>query len=141
MRTDDRTESASGATSTLLAPTWRRVDGQEAPAGSAVRPDGPDDAPREDAEPAPAGPVAQRSNLAIWLVLAAVGISVLLGVVADARVGVLGISATLAAGGAIRAVARTAPVGLAVRSRSVDVFMFWTLAVVIAVLGVVAPDV
>lgn len=143
-RTDERTEPATGGTDTLLAPDWPHVGEARAgaPGGQRDQQDeegwasqyAPGAAPSSTPAPVP------RSNLAIWLVLAAVAASVLLGVLVDSRAGVLGVSVTLAACGVARAVVSgPGPVGIVIRGRVLDVVMFAGLAAAIFVLGVSAP--
>ncbi|MCF4122646.1 DUF3017 domain-containing protein [Antribacter sp. KLBMP9083] len=145
-RTDDRTEPATGGTATLLAPDRPHVGEARAgePGGQRDQRDEEGWASQDDAgaaqssTPAP----APRSNLAIWLVLAGVVASVLLGVLVGSRAGVLGVSATLAACGVARAVVSgPGPVGIVIRGRVLDVVMFASLATAIFVLGVSAPGV
>jgi hypothetical protein len=145
-RTDDRTEPATGGTATLLAPDWPHVG--EAPSGE---PGGQPDQRGEEgwasldgaaAAQSGAQALAPRSNLAIWLVLMGVVVSVLLGILVGSRAGVLGVSATLAVCGVARAVVSgPGPVGIVIRGRVLDVVMFAGLATAIFVLGVSAPGV
>nr|WP_281360145.1 DUF3017 domain-containing protein [Isoptericola halotolerans] len=68
-------------------------------------------------------------------------VAVLLALTVGARVGALTIAATLAVAGTWRATSSSGPVGLAIRSRSFDVFLCWATAGVIAVLALTAPGV
>ncbi len=92
----------------------------------------------EDSDMSPAEP--QRSNLAIWLVLAGVGISVLLGMVAGARAGAIGIGVVLVVCAIFRAVLDS-PVGLVIRTRTVDIILYGATAVLIGVLAVATPSI
>ena len=92
----------------------------------------------EDSDVSPAEP--QRSNLAIWLVLGGVGISVLLGMVAGARAGAIGIGVVLVVCAIFRAVLDS-PVGLVIRSRTVDIILYGATAVLIGVLAVATPSI
>lgn len=85
-------------------------------------------------------PEVQRSNLAIWLVLAGVALSVLVGMAAGARAGVIGISVVLAACAIFRA-CLDSPVGLVIRTRTVDIVLYGTTAVLIGILAVATPSI
>ena len=78
---------------------------------------------------------------AILVVLAGIVLAVVLGMAVGARLGALTIAATLAVAGAWRAVSPSGPVGLAIRSRSFDVFLCWCTAGVMGVLALTAPGV
>ncbi|WP_369371135.1 DUF3017 domain-containing protein [Promicromonospora sp. Populi] len=82
----------------------------------------------------------QRSNLAIWLVLGGVVLSVLLGMVAGARAGAIGISVVLAACAIFRA-CLDSPVGLVIRTRTVDIVLYGATAVLIGILAVATPSI
>ncbi|WP_158280951.1 DUF3017 domain-containing protein [Promicromonospora sp. AC04] len=85
-------------------------------------------------------PEPQRSNLAIWLVLAGVGISVLLGMAAGARAGAIGIGVVLVVCAIFRAVL-VSPVGLVIRTRTIDIVLYGATAVLIGVLAVATPSI
>ncbi|MGW2091563.1 DUF3017 domain-containing protein [Promicromonospora sukumoe] len=92
----------------------------------------------EDSDVSPAEP--QRSNLAIWLVLGGVGISVLLGMLGGARAGAIGIGVVLVVCAIFRAVLDS-PVGLVIRSRTVDIILYGSTAVLIGILAVATPSI
>ncbi|WP_425954939.1 DUF3017 domain-containing protein [Xylanimonas sp. McL0601] len=75
--------------------------------------------------------------------LAVVGVTVaaLLGALVSARLGALAVAATLAIAGTWRAVAprATHAAGIAVRSKSLDVFMYFATAAAIAFLALTVP--
>ncbi len=85
-------------------------------------------------------PELQRSNLAIWLVLGGVGISVLLGMAAGARAGAIGIGVVLVVCAIFRAVLDS-PVGLVIRTRTVDIVLYGATAVLIGALAVATPSI
>ncbi|MFD2797187.1 DUF3017 domain-containing protein [Promicromonospora vindobonensis] len=85
-------------------------------------------------------PELQRSNLAIWLVLVGVVISVLLGMTAGARAGAIGIGVVLVVCAIFRAVLDS-PVGLVIRTRTVDIVLYGATAVLIGVLAVATPSI
>ncbi|MEU4361749.1 DUF3017 domain-containing protein [Promicromonospora sp. NPDC023987] len=85
-------------------------------------------------------PELQRSNLAIWLVLVGVVVSVVLGMTAGARAGAIGIGVVLVVCAIFRAVLDS-PVGLVIRTRTVDIVLYGATAVVIGVLAVVTPSI
>jgi hypothetical protein len=85
-------------------------------------------------------PELHRSNLAIWLVLGGVGLSVLLGMAAGARAGAIGIGVVLVICAIFRAVLDS-PVGLVIRTRTVDIVLYGATAVLIGVLAVAAPSI
>ncbi|MEV0951894.1 DUF3017 domain-containing protein [Promicromonospora sp. NPDC050249] len=85
-------------------------------------------------------PEPQRSNLAIWLVLLGVALSVLLGLTAGARVGAIGIGVVLVVCAIFRAVLDS-PVGLVIRTRTVDIVLYGVTAVLIGVLAVATPSI
>lgn len=85
-------------------------------------------------------PEPQRSNLAIWLVLGGVGLSVLLGMAAGARAGAIGIGVVLVVCAIFRAVLDS-PVGLVIRTRTVDIMLYGATAVLIGVLAVATPSI
>lgn len=78
------------------------------------------------------------------LILAAVGVTAaaLLGALVSARLGALAVALTLAVGGTWRAAKPRTPfaAGLAVRSKAVDVFMYFAAAAAIAFLALTVPD-
>lgn len=78
---------------------------------------------------------------AILVMLSGIALSVVLGLTVGARLGALTIAATLAVAGTWRAVSRSGPPGLAVRSRGFDVGLCWTTAIVMGTLAVTVPDV
>ena len=92
------------------------------------------------AQPAPRfrGPSPRGS-----LILAAAGVTTtaLLGAFVSARLAALAIAATLAVGGTWRAVKPRTPfaTGLAVRSKAIDVVVYFTAAAAIAFLAVTVP--
>lgn len=85
-------------------------------------------------------PEPQRSNLAIWLVLLGVALSVLLGLTAGARVGAIGIGVVLVVCAIFRAVLDS-PVGLVIRTRTVDIVLYGVTAVLIGILAVATPSI
>jgi len=85
-------------------------------------------------------PELQRSNLAIWLVLGGVVVSVLLGMIAGARVGAIGIGVVLVVCAIFRAVLDN-PMGLVIRTRTVDIVLYGATAVMIGVLAVATPSI
>jgi hypothetical protein len=85
-------------------------------------------------------PELQRSNLAIWLVLVGVVVSVLLGMTAGARAGAIGIGVVLVVCAIFRAVLDS-PVGLVIRTRTVDIVLYGGTAVLIGVLAVATPSI
>jgi hypothetical protein len=85
-------------------------------------------------------PESQRSNLAIWLVLGGVGLAVLLGMAAGARAGAIGIGVVLVVCAIFRAVLDS-PVGLVIRTRTVDIMLYGATAVLIGVLAVATPSI
>jgi len=85
-------------------------------------------------------PELQRSSLAIWLVLGGVAISVLLGMAAGARAGAIGIGVVLVVCAIFRAVLDS-PVGLVIRTRTVDIMLYGATAVLIGVLAVATPSI
>ncbi|MFC8801783.1 DUF3017 domain-containing protein [Streptomyces griseoincarnatus] len=85
-------------------------------------------------------PELQRSNLAIWLVLVGVAISVALGMVAGARAGAIGIGVVLVVCAIFRAVLDN-PVGLVIRTRTVDIVLYGATAVLIGILAVATPSI
>lgn len=85
-------------------------------------------------------PEPQRSNLAIWLVLLGVALSVLLGMTAGARAGAIGIGVVLVVCAIFRAVLDN-PVGLVIRTRTVDIVLYGATAVLIGVLAVATPSI
>ncbi|MBE1874763.1 DUF3017 domain-containing protein [Myceligenerans pegani] len=128
-----------GGTATLVAPDWRQ------PADEAGWNDGTPSPERAGHQPAEEDPLdaehpSRRKNRAVWWLLGGVVLSLLLGLVVGGRAGSLGIAVTLAVAGTFRAVLRgPGPVGLAIRTRSLDVMMYMSAAVMIGVLAVVAP--
>jgi hypothetical protein len=82
----------------------------------------------------------QRSNLAVWLVLGGVALSVLLGMIAGARAGAIGIGVVLVVCAIFRAVLDR-PVGLVIRTRTVDIILYGTTAVLIGILAVATPSI
>lgn len=137
----DHPGGSRGGTDTLVAPEWRdpageaRWDESAAPSDNAA-----DAAPVPEEDPLDAEHPSRRGMRAVWWLCAGVGFSLLLGLLIGGRAGTLGIAATLAVAGTFRAVLRgPAPVGLAVRTRGLDVVMYMALAVMIGVLAVVAP--
>lgn len=85
-------------------------------------------------------PEPHRSNLAIWLVLAGVALSVLLGMTAGARAGAIGIGVVLVVCAIFRAVLDS-PVGLVIRTRTVDIVLYGSTAVLIGILAVATPSI
>ncbi|GAB2504334.1 hypothetical protein GCM10027063_49510 [Promicromonospora xylanilytica] len=85
-------------------------------------------------------PELQRSNIAIWLVLVGVALSVLLGMTVGARAGAIGIGVVLVVCAIFRAVLDS-PVGLVIRTRTVDIVLYGATAVVIGVLAVATPSI
>ena len=85
-------------------------------------------------------PELQRSNLAIWLVLGGVGLSVVLGMAAGARAGAIGIGVVLVVCAIFRAVLDS-PVGLVIRTRTVDIMLYGATAVLIGILAVATPSI
>lgn len=85
-------------------------------------------------------PELQRSNLAVWLVLAGVVLSVVLGMVAGARAGAIGIGVVLVVCAIFRAVLDS-PVGLVIRTRTVDIVLYGATAVLIGLLAVATPSI
>ncbi|GHH72756.1 DUF3017 domain-containing protein [Promicromonospora soli] len=85
-------------------------------------------------------PELQRSNLAIWLVLAGVALSVVLGMAVGARAGAIGIGVVLVVCAIFRAVLDS-PVGLVIRTRTVDIMLYGATAVLIGVLAVATPSI
>ena len=85
-------------------------------------------------------PELQRSNLAIWLVLGGVAISVLLGMTVGARAGAIGIGVVLAVCAIFRA-CLDSPVGLVIRTRTVDIVLYGATAVLIGILAVATPSI
>jgi hypothetical protein len=121
-----------GGTATLVAPDWRQ------PADEAGWNDGNPSPAEED--PVDADHPTRRSTRAVWWLLGGVLVSLALGLVVGGRAGSLGIAVTLAIAGIFRAVLRgPGPVGLVIRTRSLDVVMYMSAAVMIGVLAVVAP--
>jgi hypothetical protein len=118
----ERTGEASLTTATTT--TSQELDRSEPASGEA-----------SDMSPEP-----QRSNLAIWLVLGGVGISVLLGMTAGARAGAIGIGVVLVVCAIFRAVLDS-PVGLVIRTRTVDIMLYGATAVLIGVLAVATPSI
>jgi hypothetical protein len=123
----ERTGQAGPATATALASqtTSQELDRSEPLSGDA---------------PDMTLPELQRSNLAIWLVLGGVAISVLLGMIAGARAGAIGIGVVLVVCAIFRAVLDH-PVGLVIRTRTVDVVLYGATAVVIGALAVATPSI
>ncbi len=78
------------------------------------------------------------------LILAASGVTAaaLLGAFVSARLGALAVAATLVIGGTWRAAKPRTPfaTGLAVRSKAIDVFLYFALAAGIAFLALTVPD-
>ncbi|MBL0884739.1 DUF3017 domain-containing protein [Myceligenerans indicum] len=130
---------AGGGTTTLVAPDWRqRADEAGWNDGTSSPERAGDRAAEED--PLDAEHPSRRNTRAVWWLLAGVLASLLLGLVIGGRAGSLGIAVTLAVAGTFRAVLRgPGPAGLAIRTRSLDVVMYMTAAVLIGVLAVVAP--
>jgi hypothetical protein len=85
-------------------------------------------------------PELQRSNLAVWLVLGGVVLSVVAGMIAGARAGAIGIGVVLVVCAIFRAVLDR-PVGLVIRTRTVDVILYGTTAVLIGILAVATPSI
>ncbi|GGM13496.1 hypothetical protein GCM10010102_06350 [Promicromonospora citrea] len=85
-------------------------------------------------------PELQRSTLAIWLVLAGVAVSVLLGLVAGARAGAIGIGVVLVVCAIFRAVLDS-PVGLVIRTRTIDIVLYGATGVLIGGLAVATPSI
>ncbi len=85
-------------------------------------------------------PELQRSNLAVWLVLGGVALSVLVGMFAGARAGAIGIGVVLVVCAIFRAVLDR-PVGLVIRTRTVDIILYGTTAVLIGILAVATPSI
>jgi hypothetical protein len=85
-------------------------------------------------------PEVHRSNLAIWLVLLGVAVSVLLGLTVGARAGAIGIGVVLVVCAIFRAVLDD-PVGLVIRTRTVDIVLYGATAVLIGVLAVATPSI
>ena len=94
--------------------------------------------PRPPSHPRFRGPDPKRS-----LVLAMVGVTVaaLLGALVSARLGALAVALTLAVAGTWRAMAPRASHagGIAVRSKALDVFMYFAGAAAIAFLALTVP--
>jgi hypothetical protein len=85
-------------------------------------------------------PELQRSHLAIWLVLGGIVLSVVLGMIAGARAGAIGIGVVLVVCAIFRAVLAS-PVGLVIRSRTVDIVLYGATAVLIGLLAVATPSI
>lgn len=85
-------------------------------------------------------PPEQRSTLAVWLVLGGVALSVLLGMLAGARAGAVGIGVVLVVCAIFRAVLDR-PVGLVIRTRTVDIVLYGMTAVLIGILAVATPSI
>jgi hypothetical protein len=97
------------------------------------------EAPDMDEAPDMTAP-EQRSNLAVWLVLAGVVLSVLLGMTVGARAGAIGIGVVLVVCAIFRAVLDR-PVGLVIRTRTIDIILYGATAVLIGVLAVATPSI
>ncbi|RPF22739.1 DUF3017 domain-containing protein [Myceligenerans xiligouense] len=141
--TSDGSESHSGqtggGTATLVASDWRRPADEAGWNDSALPSERAGHLPAEE-DPLDAEHPSRRHTRAVWWLLAGVVLSLLLGLVVGGRAGSLGIAVTLAVAGTFRAVLRgPGPAGLAIRTRSLDVVMYMTVAVLIGVLAVVAP--
>jgi len=95
-------------------------------------------APAEPPEPRFHGPSPRGA-----LILAAVGVTTaaVLGALVSARLGALAVAATLVVGGTWRAVKPRTPfaTGLAVRSKAIDVFLYFSTAAAIAFLALTVP--
>ncbi|MFI6424105.1 DUF3017 domain-containing protein [Promicromonospora sp. NPDC050880] len=138
---------APGGATTLLEPgpagtaTLERA-GQAGLAGAATtttrEPDRSEPASGEAADMTL--PELQRSNLAIWMVLGGVVLSVLLGMVAGARAGAIGIGVVLVVCAIFRAVLDS-PVGLVIRTRTIDIVLYGSTAVLIGILAVATPSI
>lgn len=113
-------------------PASRRPDGQRPaePRRYAVAP-GPH--PEERRAPRPLG--------AVLVSTGGIVLAVVLGLALSARIGALALAATLVVAGAWRALDRSGPPGLVVRTRSIDVFLYWSAAAAITFLALTAPGV
>ncbi|MCP2264932.1 Protein of unknown function (DUF3017) [Promicromonospora thailandica] len=137
---------ASGGATTLLEPgpagtaTLERVE-QAALTGPTTITREPDRSESASGEASDMTlPELQRSNLAIWMVLVGIVLSVLLGLVAGARAGAIGIGVVLVVCAIFRAVLDN-PVGLVIRTRTIDIVLYGATAVVIGVLAVATPSI
>ena len=117
-----------------LVPAWHHVEDEP---GDDGRPAGarPDDEARPPV-PEPPASLAPSRQPAMWLVLAGVAVSTLVAVLVGARAGCFTLAGLLAVAGVCRAaVPGPGPVGITVRSRGLDVFLFLAPAVVMAFLA------
>lgn len=86
----------------------------------------------------------RRAPRPLWAVLvstAGIVLAVVLGFSVSARIGALALAATLVIAGVWRALDRSGPPGLVVRTRSVDVFLYCSAAASITFLALTAPGV
>ncbi|GAB3160599.1 hypothetical protein GCM10027059_08960 [Myceligenerans halotolerans] len=128
-----------GGTATLVAPDWRQPSDEAGWNDGTPSPERAGHRPAEE-DPLDAEHPSRRSTSAVWWLLGGVVLSLLLGLVVGGRAGSLGIAVTLAVAGIFRAVLRgPGPVGLAIRTRGLDVVMYMSAAVMIGALAVVAP--
>lgn len=87
-------------------------------------------------------PAATRRNTAMWTVCAAIIVVVAVTVAEGARIGALGLAGVLVGAGVARLVVPgPGLVGIAIRSRSLDAAMYFSLAAAIAVLAQTAPNI
>lgn len=82
----------------------------------------------------------QRNSLAIWLVLAGVALALGLGLTVGARAGAIGIGVVLVVCAIFRAVLDR-PAGLMIRTRTIDIILYGTTAVLIGILAVATPSI
>ncbi|WP_460749435.1 DUF3017 domain-containing protein [Myceligenerans cantabricum] len=134
-----RTGRTGTGTATLDVPDWRQPADEAGWNDSTSSPERAESRLAQE-DPLDAEHPSRRRTRAVWWLLGGVALSLLLGLVVGGRAGSLGIAVTLAVAGTFRAVLRgPGPAGLAVRTRSLDVVMYMTTAVLIGVLAVVAP--
>jgi hypothetical protein len=84
---------------------------------------------------------APRPLGAVLVSTAGIVLAVVLGLALSARIGALTLAATLVVAGAWRALDRSGPPGLVVRTRSFDVFLYLSAAASITFLALTAPGV
>lgn len=118
-----------------LVPSWHHVHDDGQPDAADGSPDVVD-APAPVTVPEPTVSLAPSRQPAMWLVLGGVALATAVALLVDARAASLVLSGVLAVAGVCRAVIPgPGPVGITVRSRGLDTFLFLAPAVVIAFLA------
>ncbi|MFC8922390.1 DUF3017 domain-containing protein [Cellulosimicrobium sp. NPDC057127] len=132
----DVTARGAVAPRSAIVPSWHHVhdDGTPGEQGTTPVPDG-DRSPSAPV-PGPRAGLGAGRQPAMWLAVAGVGLTTLVALLVGARAACLVLAGVLAVAGLCRAVLPgPGPVGITVRSRGLDTFLFLAPAVAIAFLA------